>query len=516
MALPAWLKTAVFYEIYPQSFYDSNADGIGDLEGIIQKLDYVKGLGCNALWINPCFESPFMDAGYDVSDYKKIAPRYGTNEDAKRLFEEAHQRGMKVLFDLVPGHTSDRHPWFLRSKEAEENEYSARYVWTPNVFVYPEHYRWVSGVCDRDGNYMVNFFSSQPALNYGFEQRTEPWQLPPEHPAARATLEAMKDVMRFWMDMGCDGFRVDMAASLVKNDPERTGIKRLWRNVREMFDKDYPENVLLSEWGIPEQSIDAGFHLDFYLHFDSLGYNALFREGYECTDGLTCFFSEAGKGDITVFTEEYARRRAAAAGRGYICLPTGNHDMVRLACRRTMQERKVAEAFILLMPTIPFLYYGDEIGLPYREGLVSKEGGYFRTGSRTPMQWTSGKNRGFSETDGELYLPVDEGEASPDVASQEKDDHSILNMVRKLLALRREHEELQAGENFEVLYAEKGRYPFVFRRGSFVVAVNPSGREEEAPLAGAYETVFSVGGAAKTGNGAVKVPPVSLTLLRTK
>ena len=115
MKLPAWLKSAVFYEIYPQSFYDTNRDGIGDLNGIIQKLDYVKSLGCNALWINPCFESPFMDAGYDVSDYKKIAPRYGTNEDAKRLFEEAHKRGMKVLFDLVPGHTSDRHPWFLES-----------------------------------------------------------------------------------------------------------------------------------------------------------------------------------------------------------------------------------------------------------------------------------------------------------------------------------------------------------------------------------------------------------------
>ena len=322
--------------------------------------------------------------------------------------------------------------------------------------------------------------------------------------------------MRFWMDMGCDGFRVDMAASLVKNDPERTGIKRLWRNVREMFDKEYPENVLLSEWGIPEQSIDAGFHLDFYLHFDSLGYNALFREGYEREDGLSCFFSRAGAGDITVFTEEFARRSAAAAGRGYICLPTGNHDMVRLACRRTMEERKVAEAFILLMPTIPFLYYGDEIGLPYREGLTSKEGGFFRTGSRTPMQWTAGKNRGFSETDGELYLPVDESAASPDVAAQEKDENSILNMVRKLIALRKEHEELQTRENFEVLYAQTGRYPFVFRRGSFVVAVNPCGKAAEAPLNGEYEAVFSVNAAAKAENGTVQVPPVALTLFKAR
>ena len=512
MSLPAWLKDAVFYEIYPQSFYDSNADGIGDLEGIIQKLGYVKSLGCNALWINPCFESPFMDAGYDVSDYKKIAPRYGANEDAKRLFEEAHKRGMKVLFDLVPGHTSDRHPWFRQSRKPERNEYSDRYIWTPNVFLYPEHYRWVSGVQDRDGNYMVNFFSSQPALNYGFEQRDEFWQLSPEDPACVSTLEAMKDVMRFWMDMGCDGFRVDMAASLVKNDPERTGIKRLWRNVREMFDRDYPENVLLSEWGDPEQSIDAGFHLDFYLHFESRGYNALFRDGNELPAGLSCYFSKEGRGDVTVFTKEYERRRAAARGRGYICLPTGNHDMVRLARRRTMAERKVAEAFILLMPTIPFIYYGDEIGLPYREGLVSKEGGFYRTGSRTPMQWTKGKNRGFSAADGELYLPVDPDPASPDAETQAGEEGSLLGLVKRLIALRHREEELQAGDNFEVLYAEKGKYPFIFRRGKFVVAVNPSGENAEAPLEGNYKEVLSVNAAARAEGGIVSVPAVSLTL----
>lgn len=130
----SWLKDAVFYEIYPQSFNDTNADGIGDLNGIIEKLDYIKDLGCNALWINPCFDSPFYDAGYDISDYYKIAPRYGTNEDARRLFDAAHKKGIHVLLDLVPGHTSIMHPWFAMSQKAAKNEYTDRYVWTDSVW----------------------------------------------------------------------------------------------------------------------------------------------------------------------------------------------------------------------------------------------------------------------------------------------------------------------------------------------------------------------------------------------
>ena len=129
-----WLKDAIFYEIYPQSFYDTNGDGVGDLNGIIEKLGYIRGLGFNAVWINPCFESPFGDAGYDVANYYKIAPRYGTNEDAKRLFAEAHRLGMRVILDLVPGHTSVECEWFKKSCLAEPNEYSGRYVWTDSIW----------------------------------------------------------------------------------------------------------------------------------------------------------------------------------------------------------------------------------------------------------------------------------------------------------------------------------------------------------------------------------------------
>lgn len=198
-----WLDNAVFYEIYPQSFNDTNGDGIGDFNGIIEKLDYIKKLGCNAIWINPCFESPFGDAGYDVSDYCKVAPRYGTNEDLRHLFDEVHKRDMHVLLDLVPGHTSVQHKWFKESMKAEKNEYTDRYVWTDSIWESPQNMGSIRGFSDRDGTCAVNFFSHQPALNYGFYKCERPWQQPMDAEGPKATLEAMKDVMRFWLGMGC-------------------------------------------------------------------------------------------------------------------------------------------------------------------------------------------------------------------------------------------------------------------------------------------------------------------------
>ena len=202
---PSWLSNAVFYEIYPQSFADSNGDGIGDIPGITAKLDYIKDLGCNAIWLNPCFESPFKDAGYDVSDYKKVAARYGTNEDLVALFEAAHQRGMHVLLDLVPGHTSEEHDWFRHSSEAERNAYSDRYIWTDSWIAGGDGLPFVGGESPRDGTYILNFFKCQPALNYGFAHPTRSWQQPTLGPEAKATCDAMVDVMRFWLSLAGSG-----------------------------------------------------------------------------------------------------------------------------------------------------------------------------------------------------------------------------------------------------------------------------------------------------------------------
>lgn len=518
--MPEWVKSAVFYEIYPQSFMDSNGDGIGDFPGMTSKLDYLKELGINALWINPCFESPFMDAGYDISDYYKIAPRYGTNEDARTFFAEAHKRGIRVLLDLVPGHTSDKHPWFAESKKPEKNEFSNRYIWTNGAFDYPEGFRLQSGLSDRDGNYVVNFFSSQPALNYGFEQREYDWQLPPEHPDCRATVEEIKRIMRFWLDAGCDGFRVDMAYSLIKNDPEKIGTKRLWNEMRAMLDEEYPEAVILSEWSNAEQAIDAGFHLDFYIHFNCRGYNALFQTRpynyVDSTENIHCFFSREGKGDVTAFTKEFLPKLSYIENRGFMCIPTGNHDMYRYSDARTVDDLKLIDAFLLTMPCVPFIYYGDEIGMRYQKELTSKEGGYFRTGSRTPMQWSSGKNLGFSTTEGQTYLPLDMTEGAPTVAAQEGVPGSLLETVRRFITLRKSDSAFNADAAFKVLYAEEGAYPFVYERGGrYVVAVNPSGKTELAPIAPfSYEIVESVGEASYFGEEGLTVPACSASVLR--
>ncbi|MCD8068850.1 MAG: DUF3459 domain-containing protein [Lachnospiraceae bacterium] len=513
--MPKWLKDAVFYEIYPQSFYDTNGDGIGDFNGIIEKLDYIRGLGCNALWINPCFDSPFKDAGYDVRDYKKVAPRYGTNTDLYRLFGEAHNRGMRVLLDLVPGHTSEEHPWFQESRKAEKNEYSNRYIWTRQAFEGMKGFPYIGGESERSGVYMLNFFKCQPALNYGFGECKEGWQLPTNHPDCVATREAVKDVMRFWLDPGCDGFRVDMADSLVKNDDEnKSATCAIWRNVREMLDEEYPEAAMVSEWNNPKRALSvAGFHMDFYLNWGGNGYSTLMRD-YESGEDNS-FFKKDGKGDITRFLNEYLPRYNAVKDDGYYCLLTCNHDTLRPRYNLDEQELKITYAFLFTMPGVPYLYYGDEIGMRYLD-VPTKEGGYQRTGSRTPMQWNGGKNAGFSICPVDtLYLPVDTAPDAPNVAAQEADENSLLNTVKALLRLRHEEEELQADAAFEVVYAESGKLPFVYRRGDIVIALNPSAETVSAPVdAGDKKICFSIG-SGKVQDGKITLEPQSFLMLKS-
>ena len=319
---PEWLDNAVFYEIYPQSFKDTDSDGIGNINGITEKLDYIKELGCTALWLNPCFASPFGDAGYDVSDYYMVAPRYGTNEDLVNLFEEVHKRGMHILLDLVPGHTSWDHPWFKESMKAEKNDYTDRYVWTDSIWEEPSGYPSLRGISERDGSCAVNFFTHQPALNYGFYKPEKPWQQAMDAPGPLATREAMKDVMRFWLSKGCDGFRVDMAGSLVKNDDDQKGTVELWKDIRSFLDEEYPDAAMVSEWGEPIKSLEGGFHMDFLLHFGPSHYNDLFRCEHP-------FFE--GKGDASEFVSTYIESYERSDREGLICIPSGNHDMDRLA-----------------------------------------------------------------------------------------------------------------------------------------------------------------------------------------
>lgn len=504
----SWLKNAVFYEIYPQSFFDTNGDGIGDLRGIIEKLDYIKSLGCNALWINPCFDSPFKDAGYDVRDFKKIAPRYGTNEDMEELFCAAHSRGIHVLLDLVAGHTSEEHEWFKKSGQQERNEMSDRFIWTNEAFASADGLSFISGEHPRNGSYITNFFKCQPALNFGFLNPRLPWQQAFDSEGPLATREALKDIMRFWLSMGCDGFRIDMAPSLVKHDNEqKDGTKAVWRDILGAMHEEFPESAYVAEWGWADQSLDCGFDMDFYMQLRQ-GYMSLTRdfsrdEFGRLTTTPNSFFALSSTSDVSEFLADYLPTYEQTKKKGLWCFITCNHDVERLAPMLDDVERRLFFAFMFTMPGAPFLYYGDEIGMNFR-WLPTKEGGYRRTGSRTPMQWTRGKNLGFSTAEEDkLYLPVDPSTDTPTVEAQERDGRSFLNFTRSVIALRNRYEDLQSYAPFSVYRAEKNERIFAYKRGKMLLCVNVGQSVESLLLDGNYKVAFSFGDAHIDGQNAV-------------
>jgi glycosidase len=501
---PEWVHHAVFYQIYPQTFYDSDGDGIGDLKGIIQKLDYVKSLGVDAVWINPFFESPFCDAGYDISDYYKVAHRYGTNEDAKKLFEEAHKRGLKILIDFVASYTSIENPWFKASADQKVSKYSNWYIWTDNTWLNPpKEYQgsFVKGFGTRNGQYMLNFYYCEPALNYGFASpdSSQKWELPIHHPDVMALREEMKKVLRFWLNMGADGFRADMAGALVKTaniegneqffNTHENGTKEFWREIRGILKKDYPQAFMVSEWSYPKDAVDGLFHADFLHWFE--GYNDLFqKESWRILNGYSeghSYFDKEGKGSITHFLGKYLEQYETTKNKGYISLPLGNHDNARLGNKRSDDDLEIIYAFGLTMPGVTFIYYGNEIGMRQMpENWPQVEGAYRpRNGARTPMQWNSGKNLGFSSASAEkLYLPVDPAKDAPNVEAQEKDTNSLLNRTRRLIRLKHSESALAAYAEFIPLYAKENTYPFIYARAKdkdvVIVALNPSQKESSA------------------------------------
>lgn len=466
---PEWLHDAVFYQIYPSSYMDSDGNGIGDLPGITSKLDYIKSLGVNALWLNPCFESGWFDGGYDVIDFYKIDPRFGTNTDLVNLVREAHKRGIKVCLDLVAGHSSVKSPWFQESANGDRNgRYADYYIWTDSISdqdkqdIIKRHKepnpqsstigRYVEIDAPRGKYYEKNFFECQPALNYGFAHPdpNHKWEQPVTAPGPQALRREMRNIMAFWFDKGVDGFRVDMAASLVKNDPGKVETSKLWNEMRAWKDKNYPQCVLISEWANPTVAIPAGFNIDFMIHFGVPGYGSLFfarntpwgklrpwedaKKAYQY-----CYFDKEGKGSLDEFVKNYSHSYFNTRDKGYIAIPSANHDYQRpnIGTRNTPDQLKVAMTFFLTMPGVPFIYYGDEIGMKYEMNLPSKEGSNERAGTRTPMQWAPGATAGFSTcTPNKLYLPVATDGGKITVASEEKDPNSMLNYTRRLIELR--------------------------------------------------------------------------------
>jgi glycosidase len=511
---PDWLLDAIIYEIYPQSFADSDGDGVGDLPGVLAHLDHLAWLGVDTIWFNPCFASPFRDAGYDVSDYLRIAPRYGTNDDMVRVVEEARKRGIRVLLDLVAGHTSVAHEWFVRSASDPADD---RYIWSDR----PGD-GFVPSPGSRPGYYRKNFYDEQPALNFGYARLDplEPWRLPVDAPGPLANRAALREIIAFWLERGVAGFRVDMAYSLVKDDPGLMETTALWRELRDWLRGAYPEAVLLPESDYPapaDVGVRGGFDADFFLVIHP-AHSALFNNGGAGTlrwlpDHRHCFFDADGAdgpGSLGTFLSCWDEHRAATGGDRPIVLSSSDHDYSRLVCgTRTAEQLGAAFAFLLTWGSIPSIYYGDEIGMRYLTGLPDHEGsvcdpGYNRAGCRTPMQWDNDlPNAGFSTAGpSALYLPQDPSADRPSVAAQRDDPGSTLSMVRRLIALRRSVPELGGRAGTTVLTRD---YPFAYRRGdSHLVVVNPRRERAVADLPGLAEARALEGAGVRVSGGRIE------------
>ena len=515
---PSWLSEAVFYQIYPSSFQDSDGNGIGDIPGIISRLDYIKSIGVTAIWLNPIYVSGWTDGGYDIIDFYRVDPRFGTNSDLMELVRQAHARGIKIVMDLVAGHSSDQCEWFLQSKEAPNLQYSDYYIWPSFKPEDPAARPGPSGSLDdavrmsagasllskfvaadapRGPYYIKNFFDTQPALNFGFANPdpAHPWEQAVDAPGPMAMRRELKNVMAFWMDKGVDGFRVDMAASLVKNDPDKAATIRLWHeDFVPWFEKEYPEGVLIAEWFNPAQSVaQADFDLDFFCHDGKYNYSTLFfygRRGFgPNATQATPYFDVAGKGDLKEWYDLYTYQYDAVKGNGYVCMPTGNHDFNRVCTegRTTPDELKVAMTFFLTMPGVPFIYYGDEIGLKQNPAAPSTEGSGFRAGCRIPMLWDGTANGGFSTAPiDRIYIPQDPDPDRMTVEKEENDPASLLNYVRGMLKLRKEVKALGADASWRLVSSLDQPYPMVYERAlgdeRCYVVLNPSGKQVSVTL----------------------------------
>lgn len=495
-----WLSDAVVYEIYPQSFADSDGDGIGDLPGALARLDHLAWLGVDVVWFNPCFASPFRDAGYDVSDYDHVAPRYGTDADLVAFVDAARDRGIRVLLDLVAGHTSSDHAWFRASAAAEASGDPAA---DPSTSGSADRYIWsdrpgpgfVASTGTRPGYHLKNFYDTQPALNFGYAHLdpAEPWRQPVDAPGPLANREALRRVMARWCEVGVAGFRVDMAFSLVKDDPDHVETSALWRELHGWLGEAHPDAVLVPEGTEPlpaDGSGTTGFDADCWLVIRD-EHASLFDNGGAGTMTAHappvggCYFDEAGAGSAQPFVDAWAEHRSQWGPDRRVLLASSDHDFSRLACgTRTREQLGAAFAFLLTWGSVPSVFAGDEIGVRYLPGLPDVEGSvweptYNRSGARTPVQWDTSVNAGFSTAPADrLYLPVDPDPDRPDVASQRADPSSTLHTVRRLIALRRATPALRARGTTEVLATG---YPFAYvRGGTHLVVVNP--RREPAQL----------------------------------
>jgi alpha-glucosidase len=481
-----WWRDGVIYQVYPRSFADSNGDGVGDLRGIIDHLDHLSWLGIDALWLNPTFPSPNADWGFDVSDYRGVHPELGTLDDLDELVAQARERGIHVLLDLVPNHTSDEHPWFRERRDF--------YVWREGRDGGPPN-NWLSifggPAWTRDEEsglwYLHNFDPKQPDLDWWNDD-------------VRAEFD---DILRFWFDRGIAGFRIDVAHGIVKDrelrdNPEATAedaevVRKLGQ--RLVFSMNRPEvHDVLRGWRSLADEYDGVLVGETYVH----DLETLVRfYGEDGVDELHLAFNFVfllAEFEVETLAPIVARTEELLPEHAWPVWTLGNHDITRVATRWARGDAGLARCVLMLLLTLrgtPVLYYGDELGMPETEippdRVVDPEArrtGTGRDGARTPMPWSDAPGLGFTEAGVEPWLPFGDPSLA-NVASQRADPASPLCLARDLIALRRSEDDLRVGA-YTPLTASGGVW--VFRRGSrHLVALNCG--NEEAVIEGAGEVV---------------------------
>jgi alpha-glucosidase len=451
----SWWRHGIFYQIYPRSFQDSNADGVGDIRGIIDRLPYLRELGVDAVWLSPIFPSPMADFGYDISDYTGIDPLFGTMADFDALVAAAHENGLKLILDLVPNHTSDRHPWFIESRSSRDDPKRDWYIWRePSADGGPPN-NWLSefggGAWTYDGAteqyYYHAFLAQQPDLNW-------------RNPEVR---QAIHDVMRFWLQKGVDGFRVDV----------------IWHLIKDAEFRDNPPNPYFREGRPPHETILTRYSTDQpEVHevvaqmrrvIDEFNARVLIGEVYLPLQRLVAYYGNDLAGaqmpfnfallstlwsarSIEKIVADYEKALPAGAWPNWVL---GNHDRPRVMNRVGPAQARVAAMLLLTLRGTPTLYYGDEIGMP-QVAIASDQVrdpfeknvpgiGVGRDGCRTPMQWNASPCAGFS-TAAAPWLPLSDDFARDNVANLDADERSILNLYKALIALRKRLPALTSGD----------------------------------------------------------------------
>jgi len=446
-----WYKDSIIYQLHVRTFYDSNADGIGDFPGLTQKLGYLQELGVSALWLMPFYPSPLKDDGYDIADYTSVHPSYGTVQDFKTFLNAAHDRNIRVIVEMVLNHTSDQHPWFQESRSSQDNPKRDWYVWSdtdtkyqgvPIIFVDTEMSNWAWDPISKQ-YYWHRFFSHQPDLNY-------------DNPAVR---EAMWQVMKFWLDMGVDGFRLDAVPYLVEREGTRCEslpeTHAIIKDYRRRIDLAYPNKMLLAEanqWPtdvIPYFGLGDEFHMAFHFPLMPRMFMAVKLEDRKPIIDILdqtppipeicqwCIFlrnhDELTLEMVTEIERDYMYDNYAADKAMRINVGIRR----RLAPMMENDRRRIElmNGLLLSMPGTPVIYYGDEIGMGDNIYLGD------RNGVRTPMQWNGGWNGGFSAADPErLYSPMISnsvyGYQAVNVESQRRSEHSLLSWTKSLIQTR--------------------------------------------------------------------------------